>query len=161
MTRRMSANVGSATAGEVSFHDLANRAVRGMLSPNELSMVTHESVRDRYREELLSMKRDAENQLIERKAALARFKSDCMARGSETKDEYFAVENEYQTWRAGLMRYYNGIERQLAELRTKFGAPESRHGNGVDARLRRIEMQLIAIASALGVSLDEPNEVPS
>ena len=82
-------------------------------------------------------------------------------RGS--KGAYFAKENEYQRWRAVLLRYKNGIERNLAELRAlhsqatqqpktpgSMTAGERRQrGEAIDARLDRIESmleRLLAIA---------------
>lgn len=115
-------------------------------------MLVSEGVRERYGATLLSLKRDAEAQLTERAATLAAYKSQCIADGS--KAAYFAEENDYQKWRAGLIRYRNGIEERLAELRAGYGRVASlkapgaaadarrQRGEDIDVRLDRIEAML-------------------
>lgn len=146
-----------------AFRDLVARASKGQATPDERAMLLSEGVRERYRAALLILKRDAESQLVDRKAHLATFKSQCIAEGDGSKSAYFAKENGYQRWRAGLLRYKNGIEENLAELRAlhsqatqqpktpgSMTAGERRQrGEAIDARLDRIESmleRLLAIA---------------
>lgn len=142
-----------------TFRDLVARASKGQATSEERAMLVSEGVRDRYRAALLILKRDAEGQLVDRKAHLATFKSRCIAEGDGSKSEYFAKENEYQRWRAGLLRYKNGIEENLAELRALHAqetqqpkAPGSmtaserrQRGEAIDARLDRIETMLARV----------------
>lgn len=148
-------NIDPATDNNDPFRALVARAAKGQATDAEREMLVSEGVRERYRATLLSLKRDAEAQLTERAAALATYKSRCIADGS--KSAYFAEENAYQTWRAGALRYRNGIEERLSELRTQFGrvpppkaqsqATDARRqrGEDIDARLDRIETMLARV----------------
>lgn len=153
-------SIDPATSPDDQFRVLVARASKGQATDAEREMLVSEGVRERYRTTLLSLKRDAEAQLTERAAALAAYKSRCIADGS--KAAYFAEENDYQKWRAGLVRYRNGIEERLAELRAQYGrvppakatspAADARRqrGEDINARLDRIEGMLAQLLDLAG-----------
>lgn len=147
----------SNAVNETSFRSVVLRAVRNQASDDERAMLTHDSVRGRYRAELLDMKREVEAQLVKRKADLASFQTQCFKDG--TKAEWFEAENAYNQWRAGLSGYSNAIEKKLAELNATYGKSAGSGQGVIDAKLDRVIALLSRIADALDGQALEAFEV--
>lgn len=140
------------------FRALVARAAKGQATDAEREMLVSDGVRERFRAALISLKRDADAQLVERQAYIEAYKSQCMVNGNMRA--YHLEANDYRAWRAALLRYRNGLEERLAELRAQFGKGPAtgpgaeerrRRGEDIDVRLGRIEemvAQLLEIARA-------------
>lgn len=98
--------------------DVVTRELRGDAAARE------ECERDLegWRDVLVRMAQEVEGQFSERSAEAAAFRSQCFARGSEGKAEWFAYEVEYLQWRRGASRFKRGVTDRLREVKAAIKA---------------------------------------
>lgn len=100
------------------------------LTHEQYLAVVNDDVRDKARQDqsralredptpwhnaLLELKRSCETQLADDKALRSEKRLKCMALGEDGKEQWAKFLAERDRWRAGIIRFKNGIENKLVE----------------------------------------------
>jgi hypothetical protein len=104
--------------GEPVSDQLLGDEIRNRASPAFAAWLREDDQLDAWSFELANIKRDIENQLIERDADLAAFQAEARKRGTDGLDALYDSSAEFKTWRAGAVRFKSHVERRLQECKT-------------------------------------------
>lgn len=92
------------------FKEIVDKDVRDVLSPDFAAALRTEALRDRWTRSLLIMKKSVESQIGAKRADLGKLSCN----GGANSEQHA----EYNRWRAGALRFKNGVETRLLELRS-------------------------------------------
>lgn len=100
-----------------AFNAMVNQDVRGTLNPDTSALLRDPAIADRWYETLISLKRSVEAQLSANRAEQVQKQAEYVALGEGGKVLWMQARAGAEKWRAGAVRFKNGVEDRLAEAR--------------------------------------------
>lgn len=104
-------------ADDPQFVELVGRDLRGKSTPEESAYLRSSEVVTLWRDALRVIRSDLETQNISRKADAEAFRTACMRKGPQGKQEWFEYKASWDAWKAGSSRFKRGVEMHLAEAK--------------------------------------------
>ncbi len=100
-----------------AFNSMVNQDVRGTLNSELSQLLRDPAIADRWYETLVSLKRSVEAQLSANRAEQVQKQSEFLGRGPQAKMLWLQTKATTEKWRAGAVRFKNGVEDRMAEAR--------------------------------------------
>ncbi len=101
-----------------AFNQIVNQDVRGTLTSATSQLLRDPRVVERWYVHLVSLKRSVESQLCANRAELLQKQLDYVGLGAKGNPLWIEAQATAAKWRAGAVRFKNGVEDRLDEART-------------------------------------------
>lgn len=129
--------------------------LKGKASDDEHAWLRYPETLTTWRTLLVSIKKDIETQFVSRKAEVDAFHQECMNPNSpHGKQEFFNARTDYQSWRAGAVRFKQNVESALSEAKILL-RQHNRESDDKDSSWGRIAVALERIADAMEDYLED------
>lgn len=128
-----------------TVQEITNDDVRGHASEDEHDWLRSKDNVRKWREALVSIKKDIESQFAFKRSELSEFQQECHKSGD--KKAYFEKKSDYAKWRAAAIRYKQSVEACLTE--SKGLIRDLNEENGKSDTGSRVALALERIASSL------------
>lgn len=104
-------------ADDPQLLDVVSRDVRGKSTSEGRAFLRSPERVSLWRDALKAIRSDLETQAISRKADAEAFRTACMRKGPEGKQDWFEYKASWDAWKSGAARFRRGVELNLAEAK--------------------------------------------